>query len=58
MGAAVNHFLNAMKLRKFNIVDFQEAYKILFSNFYQFYDDFIKVRPNRIKVAHFISGTK
>ncbi|EHM4486253.1 hypothetical protein KGH16_003577, partial [Salmonella enterica] len=57
MGAAVNHFFERNEIKKkFNIVDFQEAYfKILFSNFYQFYDDFIKSKAQPYQVAHFIS---
>ncbi|HCR0071122.1 TPA: hypothetical protein OMT76_004088 [Klebsiella aerogenes] len=57
MGAAVNHFFERNEIKKkFNITDFQEAYyRILFGNFYQFYDDFIKSKAEPYQVAHFIS---
>ncbi|EKN3996382.1 hypothetical protein NUG00_000449 [Yersinia enterocolitica] len=60
MGAAVNHFFERDEIKKkFNITDFQEAYfRILFGNFHQFYDDFIKSKAEPYQVASFISEQK
>ena len=57
MGAAVSHFFERDEIKKkFNIVDFQEAYfSILFRNFSKFYDDMLQNKTEPFKMAYFIS---